>query len=287
MSARILDGEQVASRVRGEVASRVAALRRAGLSAGLATVLVGDDGPSARYVAMKRRLCEEVGIDSFHTQLPGDVAEQEVLRVIESLNERPEVNSILVQLPLPPHIDEERVLLSVDPNKDVDGLHPLNLAKLVMGFDGPLPCTPAGILELLVSYDIPIEGKRVTIIGRGLTIGRPLALLLSSKRPNCNAAVTVIHSKVERFAEACREADIIISAAGSPGLVKAEFVRPGATVVGAGTTFEGRRLISDLDDSAAEVAGWITPRIGGVGPMTLAMLLDNAATAAERDRVER
>ncbi len=189
-----------------------------------------------------------------------------------------------MQLPLPDGINEEQVLLRVNPAKDVDGLHPTNLGRLVMGVPGPLPCTPNGIVELLAAYDVPVEGKHVVIIGRGLTIGRPLALLMSMKRPNCNAAVTVVHTGVEDMAALTRTADVIVSAAGVPGIVTADMVKPGAAVVGAGTSFAGKKLLSDLADDVAEKAAWITPRLGGVGPMTRAMLLRNAVLAAEKMR---
>ncbi len=182
----------------------------------------------------------------------------------------------------PQGLDEERTLLAVDPDKDVDGLHPVNLGRLVMGTPGPLPCTPAGIVELLAANDVPVEGKHVVIIGRGLTIGRPLALLLALKRPGCNAAVTVVHTGVEDLAGLVHQADVVVAAAGRAGLVTADMVKPGAAVVGAGTSWEGKKLLSDVDEGVAEVAGWITPRIGGVGPMTRAMLLRNAVRAAER-----
>jgi methylenetetrahydrofolate dehydrogenase (NADP+)/methenyltetrahydrofolate cyclohydrolase len=188
----------------------------------------------------------------------------------------------LVQVPLPPGLNEERVLLAVEPDKDVDGLQPVNLGRLVMGAPGPLPCTPAGILELLHAYDVPVEGRHVVVIGRGLTIGRPLALLLARKRPGCNAAVTVVHTGVPDMAGYIRQGDIVVAAAGSAGLVTADMVKPGAAVVGAGTSWSGRKLLSDVDPGVAEVAGWITPRLGGVGPMTRAMLLRNALAAAER-----
>ena len=198
------------------------------------------------------------------------------------MNEDPEVDAILVQIPLPDGLDEDEALLSVAPDKDADGLNPINLGRLVIGKPGPLPCTPNGILALLIHYGVPIEGKNVAIVGRGLTIGRPLALLLSLKRSNCNAAVTVLHSAVSDMAAHLREADIIVAAAGSPGLIKKDMVKPGAAVVAAGITRKGKKLLSDVDDDVAEVAGWITPRIGGVGPMTVAMLMENTVQAARR-----
>lgn len=282
MTAVLLDGEALAARVRAEVTDRVARLAAAGVTVGLGTILVGDDGPSARYVAMKHADCAEVGITSVHEHLPADVSQENLEAVVARFNADPGVHAYLVQLPLPAGLDEERVLLAVDPTKDVDGLHPVNLGKLVMGAPGPLPCTPAGIVDLLHAYDVPVEGKHVVVIGRGLTIGRPLALLLAMKRPGCNAAVTVVHTGVEDLAGLVRQGDVVVAAAGRAGLVTPDMVKPGAAVVGAGTSWEGRRLLSDVDESVAEVAGWITPRIGGVGPMTRAMLLRNAVRAAER-----
>ncbi len=282
MTAVLLDGEALAARVRAEETDRVARLASAGVTVGLGTILVGDDGPSARYVAMKHADCAEVGITSVHEHLPADVSQEDLEAVVARFNADPGVHAYLVQLPLPAGLDEERVLLAVDPTKDVDGLHPVNLGKLVMGAPGPLPCTPAGIVDLLHAYDVPVEGKHVVVIGRGLTIGRPLALLLAMKRPGCNAAVTVVHTGVEDLAGLVRQGDVVVAAAGRAGLVTPDMVKPGAAVVGAGTSWEGRRLLSDVDESVAEVAGWITPRIGGVGPMTRAMLLRNAVRAAER-----
>ena len=284
MTARILDGEALAARIRSELTDRVARLRAEGVTPGLGTVLVGDDPASARYVAMKHEDCEQVGLSSVGARLPADASQAQLLDVIARFNADPALHGYLVQLPLPAGLDEEAALLAVDPAKDVDGLHPVNLGRLVMGAPGPLPCTPAGIVELLHANDVPVEGRHVVIVGRGLTIGRPLALLLSLKRPGCNAAVTVVHTGVPDLAEHVRRADIVVAAAGRAGLITADMVKPGAAVVGAGTSWEGRTLLSDVDAAVADVAGWITPRIGGVGPMTRAMLLQNAVAAAERDR---
>ena len=282
MTAQLLDGEKVAGRFKMEVGDRVARLKAMGRTVALGTILVGDDGPSAKYVAMKHADCDEVGIESRHVGLGTDATEEDVLEAVAEMNADPEVASILVQLPLPGGMNEERVLLAVDPAKDVDGLHPVNLGKLVMGAPGPLPCTPAGIVELLHALDVAVEGKHVVVIGRGLTIGRPLALLLAMRRPGCNAAVTVVHTGVDDMAGLVRQADVVVAAAGVAGLVTADMIKPGAAVVGAGTSWEGKRLMSDVDESVAEVASWITPRIGGVGPMTRAMLLRNAVIAAEK-----
>jgi methylenetetrahydrofolate dehydrogenase (NADP+)/methenyltetrahydrofolate cyclohydrolase len=284
MTAELLDGERVAGRIKMELADRAARLAAAGRRVGLGTVLVGDDGPSAKYVAMKLADCDEIGIRSFHEHLPAGASQRDVEELIDRLNADPEVQSILVQLPLPEGINEEQILLRVDPAKDVDGLHPTNLGRLVMGAPGPLPCTPAGIVELLAAHQVPVEGRHVVIIGRGLTIGRPLSLLLAMRRPGCNAAVTVVHTGVDDMASLTRRADVIVAAAGVAGLVRADMVKPGAAVVGAGTSWSGKKLMSDVADDVAEVARWITPRIGGVGPMTRAMLLRNAVLAAEKVR---
>jgi methylenetetrahydrofolate dehydrogenase (NADP+)/methenyltetrahydrofolate cyclohydrolase len=282
VTATLLDGELLAARIRAEVTDRVARLAAAGVTVGLGTILVGDDGPSSRYVAMKHADCAEVGIFSAHQHLPADVTQAELEAVVATFNADPQIHAYLVQLPLPAGLDEERVLMAVDPEKDVDGLHPVNLGRLVMGAAGPLPCTPAGIVELLHANDVPVEGKHVVVIGRGLTIGRPLSLLLAMKRPGCNAAVTVVHTGVDDLAGLVRQGDVVVAAAGRAGLVTKEMIKPGAAVVGAGTSWEGKKLLSDVDESVAEVAGWITPRIGGVGPMTRAMLLRNTVRAAER-----
>jgi methylenetetrahydrofolate dehydrogenase (NADP+)/methenyltetrahydrofolate cyclohydrolase len=283
MPAIWLDGEAVAARVRAEVAERVARLRGEGISVGLGTVLVGNDRPSERYVALKHEDCAKVGMVSVGEHLPETATQVEVEDVIRRFNADPQINAYLVQVPLPDGLDEEHALMAVDPAKDVDGLHPVNLGRLVMGTPGPLPCTPAGIVELLQAYDVPVEGRHVVIIGRGLTIGRPLALLLAMKRPGCNAAVTVVHTGVDDhdLASLVRTADIVVSAAGRAGLVTPDMIKPGAAVVSAGTTWEGKKLLPDVQEEVAEVAGWITPRLGGVGPMTRAMLLRNAVRAAE------
>jgi methylenetetrahydrofolate dehydrogenase (NADP+)/methenyltetrahydrofolate cyclohydrolase len=284
MTAELLDGERLSGRIKMELADRVARLVAAGRSVGLGTVLVGDDGPSAKYVAMKHSDCEEIGITSYAEELGAGATQADVEAVIDRFNADPDVHSILVQLPLPHGINEEEVLARIDPAKDVDGLHPTNLGRLVMGAPGPLPCTPAGIVELLSAHQVPVEGKHVVIIGRGLTIGRPLSLLLALRRPGCNAAVTVVHTGVQDMSALTRSADVLVACAGVAGLVRADMVKPGAAVVGAGTSWSGKRLMSDVADDVAEVARWITPRIGGVGPMTRAMLLRNAVLAAEKVR---
>jgi methylenetetrahydrofolate dehydrogenase (NADP+)/methenyltetrahydrofolate cyclohydrolase len=282
MGAAILDGAATAAAVRAELAERVAALKAQGVEPGLGTILVGDDPASASYVRLKHQDCAEIGIASFGENLPADTTQQQLHDVIARFNDDPRIDAYLVQLPLPKGLDETAALLAVDPSKDVDGLHPVNLGRLVMGAPGPVPCTPAGIVELLVRHGVSIEGKHVVIIGRGLTIGRPLALLLALKRPNANAAVTVVHTGAGELAPYTLQGDIVVAAAGSPGLVRKDMIKPGAAVVGAGVTMDGKRIISDVEEDVAEVAGWITPRVGGVGPMTRAMLLTNAVLAAER-----
>ena len=284
MSAPLLDGERVAARIKMQLADRARRLAAEGRPAGLGTILVGDDGPSARYVVMKHADCAEVGVVSYHEHLAASATQAQVEAVVDAMNADARIHSILVQLPLPEGINESEVLLRVDPAKDVDGLHPTNLGRLVMGAPGPLPCTPAGIVELLSDYHVPVEGRHVVIIGRGLTIGRPLALLLSLKRPGCNAAVSVVHTGVDDLAAITRTGDVVVAAAGRAGLVTPDMVRPGAAVVGAGTSWSGTRLLSDVDEAVADVAGWITPRLGGVGPMTRAMLVRNAVLAAEKVR---
>jgi methylenetetrahydrofolate dehydrogenase (NADP+) / methenyltetrahydrofolate cyclohydrolase len=283
MGAILLDGEPVAARMRAEVTDGVARLRANGITVGLGTILVGDDVPSARYVAMKHEDSSAMGMYSAGEHLPATATQQEVLDVIARYNADPMISAFLVQLPLPPGLDEEQALLAVDPAKDVDGLHPVNLGRLVLGTPGQLPCTPAGIVELLHAYAVPVEGRHAVIIGRGVTIGRPLANLLSLKRPGLNAAVTAVHTGVEPtdLARIVRTADIVVAAAGRPHMLTPDMVKPGAAVVSAGTTFEGKKLIPDAHPDVAEVAGWITPRLGGVGPMTRAMLYRNTLRAAE------
>ena len=277
MTATILDGQALADAVKQQVAQQV---ERLTVTPGLGTILVGDDPASHSYVGAKIRDCEEVGIASIHEHLPADITQQDLETVIERFNEDPEVHAYIVQLPLPNQLDEEAALLAIDPDKDADGLHPVNLGRLVMGAEGPLPCTPRGIQMMLETYEIPVEGQHVCIIGRGLTIGRPMALLMALKTKTANAAVTVVHTGVPDLAAYTRQADIVIAAAGVPNLITPDMIKPGAAVIGGGLTREGKRILSDVDESVAEVAGWVTPRLGGVGPMTRAMLLQNTVDAA-------
>ena len=277
MTATLLDGQALADTVKQEVAAKVKGLD---VIPGLGTILVGDDPASHSYVGAKIRDCEEVGIASIHEHLPSDIQQADLDAVIQRFNSDPKIHAYIVQLPLPPQLNEEAALLAIDPNKDADGLHPVNLGRLVMGVDGPLPCTPRGIQLMLETYEIPVEGKHVCVIGRGLTIGRPMALLMALKRETANAAVTVIHTGVPDLAYYTRQADIVIAAAGVPNLVTSDMIKPGAAVIGGGLTREGKRILSDVDESVGDVAGWVTPRLGGVGPMTRAMLLKNTVDAA-------
>ena len=277
MTATLLDGQALADTVKQQVAAQVKDLS---VTPGLGTILVGDDPASHSYVGAKIRDCEEVGIASIHEHLPADTQQTELESVIKKFNSDPNVHAYIVQLPLPSQLNEEAALLAISPDKDADGLHPVNLGRLVMGVDGPLPCTPRGIQLMLETYEIPVEGKHVCVIGRGLTIGRPMALLMALKRPAANAAVTVIHTGVSDLAQYTQQADIVIAAAGVPNLVTPDMIKPGAAVIGGGLTREGKRILSDVDESVAEVAGWVTPRLGGVGPMTRAMLLKNTVDAA-------
>ena len=282
MTAIKLDGEMLSAEIKEGLRERIAALAEKGVTPGLGTLLVGDDGPSANYVAMKHRDSEELGMGSREVHLPAEATQEEVDAVVDDFNADPAVDAYIMQYPFPDHLDYETALLRVLPEKDADGLHPVNLGRLVQGVDAPLACTPRGIQLMLERYEIPIAGQHVVIIGRGLTIGRPLANLLSLKRPNANAAVTVVHTGAGDISRYTKNADILIAAAGAPRMVKAEMVKPGAAVVAAGVSFADGKLVSDVDDDVAEVAGWLSPRIGGVGPMTRTMLMANTVAAAER-----
>jgi methylenetetrahydrofolate dehydrogenase (NADP+)/methenyltetrahydrofolate cyclohydrolase len=287
MAAELLDGEAYLGKVKRDLSLRVDALREQGVVPGLGTILVGDDPNSASYVRRKHENCAEVRISSFHQHLPATATQAELHAAIQAFNGDPLVDAFLVQLPLPRALAEEQALMAVDPDKDVDGLHPVNLGRLVMGVDAPRPCTPAGILALLAHYGVAVEGRHVVVVGRGLTIGRPLANLLTLKQPGANAAVTVVHTGVRDLAHHTRQADVLVVAAGKAGIVTPDMVKTGAAVVSAGITWEGRRLIPDVEESVGEVAAWITPRLGGVGPTTRAMLLSNTVRAAERRAARR
>ena len=282
MAAIRMDGETLAAKVKADLSARMEKLAESGVTPGLGTVLVGDDGPSQKYVSMKHADCAEIGMHSVDVRLPATATQTDVDAAVDELNAADDVHAFIVQYPFPGDLDYEAAILRVDPAKDADGLHPTNLGHLVMGVDAPLACTPAGILEMLGEYDVPVAGRHVVIVGRGLTIGRPLANLLTLKRPEANAAVTVVHTGVADIGEYVRQADIVVAAAGSPELVTADMVKPGAAVVAAGVSFHDGKLRSDVADDVVEVAGWLSPRVGGVGPMTRAMLLANTVAAAER-----
>ncbi|MGO2660015.1 bifunctional methylenetetrahydrofolate dehydrogenase/methenyltetrahydrofolate cyclohydrolase [Mycetocola reblochoni] len=290
MSAIRLDGLAASGAIKAELRERVAVLRSRGVVPGLGTLLVGDNPASRSYVTGKHRDCAEVGIESIQVELPADAGEADIRAAIAELNANPAVTGYIVQLPLPDGVDENAMLELIDPAKDADGLHPMNLGALVANVSGPmrtpLPCTPAGIVQLLLRNDVAISGSHVTVIGRGLTVGRPLGLLLTRK--GLDATVTLTHSRTPDLAEQVSRADIVVAAVGVPHLVKPEWVKPGAAVLDVGvtrvgTTESGRaKLAGDVDPAVAEVAGWLSPNPGGVGPMTRALLLENVVLAAER-----
>jgi methylenetetrahydrofolate dehydrogenase (NADP+) / methenyltetrahydrofolate cyclohydrolase len=279
MTAQILDGKATAEAIRADLKARLAALRDRGITVGLGTVLVGDDPGSRSYVALKHRDCAEVGIRSIRRDLPADATQEDVERAVAELNADPACTGYIVQLPLPKGLDEQRVLELIDPAKDADGLHPINLGRLVLMQEGPLPCTPKGIVELLRRHDVPLNGAEVTVIGRGITVGRPLGLLLT--RRSENATVTLCHTGTRDFAAHVRNADIVVAAAGVPGLITADMVKPGAAVLDVGVSRVDGKLAGDVTMDVYDVAGWVAPNPGGVGPMTRAMLLTNVVEAAE------
>jgi methylenetetrahydrofolate dehydrogenase (NADP+)/methenyltetrahydrofolate cyclohydrolase len=280
MTARILDGKAVAADIRAELTQRVASLAARGVVPGLGTILVGDDPGSRAYVNGKHRDCAQVGITSIRRDLPADATQAQVEAAVDELNAEPACTGYIVQLPLPDGLDPQRVLERIDPAKDADGLHPVNLGRLVLGEPGPLPCTPRGIVELLRRYEVQIAGADVTVIGRGITVGRSLGLVLT--RRSENATVTLCHTGTKDLAAHTANADIIVVAAGRPGLLTAGMVKPGAAVLDVGITRTDAGLVGDVDPGVAEVAGWLAPMPGGVGPMTRAMLLANVVEAAER-----
>ena len=282
MTAQLLAGAPVADSVLDEVKIRTRALIEKGIKPGLGTILVGEDSASAGYVRKKHETCEAVGLASQHIEIPSDVSPNALLEAVDSFNKDPEVHAYIIQHPVADGFDFNTALSLMNPEKDADGLHPVNLGKLVLQEKGPVPCTPAGIQAILVYYGIETSGKHVVVIGRGPTLGRPMALLMSSKEKGANAAVTVVHSAVPNLSEITSKADIVIAAVGIPSFVTSEMVRPGSVVISGGISWEGKKLLPDVDDSVGEVASWITPRLGGVGPTTVAMLLRNTVEAAER-----
>jgi methylenetetrahydrofolate dehydrogenase (NADP+)/methenyltetrahydrofolate cyclohydrolase len=285
VTATILDGKATAAAIKDELRARIKALSAAGRTPGLGTILVGDDPASHTYVAGKHRDCAEVGITSLRRDLPADASQADVEAAVDELNADPACTGYLVQLPMPRQIDQQAVLERVDPGKDCDGLHPVSLGRLVLGVPGSLPCTPRGIVELLRRYGVPIKGAEVVVVGRGITVGRPLGLLLT--RRSENATVTLCHTGTRDLAAHTRRADIVVAAAGNPGLITADMIKPGAAVLDVGSTRMVRedgkaRMVGDTHPDVAQVAGHLAPMPGGVGPMTRAMLLTNVVEMAER-----
>ena len=279
MTATILDGKATRNAIFDDLTARVAALKARGVVPGLATVLVGDDPGSHAYVRGKHNACAKVGINSIRRDLPADTTQAQLEAVIDELNADPDCTGFIVQLPIPGHLDSGAILERIDPAKDADGLHPVNLGRLVLMQPGALPCTPRGIIDLLRAYEVPIRGAEVTVIGRGITVGRPLGLLLTRRTEN--ATVTLCHTGTRDLAAHTRQADIVVSAAGVPGLVTADMVKPGAAVLDVGVSRVDGKLAGDVDLAVKEVAGWFAPNPGGVGPMTRALLLSNVVEAAE------
>ncbi|MFM1909389.1 MAG: hypothetical protein RLZZ545_87 [Actinomycetota bacterium] len=279
-SAQILDGKSLAASIKGALAQRTSALKSRGITPGLGTVLVGDDPGSHSYVSGKHRDCQEVGINSLRVDLPQNATQADVLSAIKDLNSAKECTGYIVQLPLPHAINTQTILEAIDPAKDADGLHPINLGRLVAGYPGPLPCTPRGIVELINHYKIPLAGAEVVVIGRGLTVGRPLGLLLTRKQEN--ATVTLTHTGTKDLAAHTKRADIVVAAIGQAHFLKAEFIKPGATVIDVGISRTAQGLLGDVDPSVSDVASFVAPMPGGVGPMTRAMLLMNVVDACEQ-----
>ncbi len=281
MSAVILDGKALAATIKEDLAARTNALKSAGKVPGLGTILVGDDPGSHSYVSGKHRDCNEVGITSLRIDLPASASQSDVLAAIKDLNSAPECTGYIVQLPLPQGINSQIVLEAIDPAKDADGLHPMNLGRLVAGYDAPLPCTPRGIVALLNHYKVNLNGAHVVVIGRGLTVGRPLGLLLSRRKEN--ATVTLTHTGTKDLTSHTQRADIVIAAIGQPHFLKASMIQKGAALLDVGISRTSQGLLGDIDPAAHEVAGYIAPMPGGVGPMTRAMLLQNVVESCEKN----
>jgi methylenetetrahydrofolate dehydrogenase (NADP+)/methenyltetrahydrofolate cyclohydrolase len=280
VTAKLMPGAPVSEATFADLEPRIKHLIDQGHTPGLATILVGDDGASAGYIRMKQEKAAEVGMTSPHIHLPADAQQSDLVAAVRAFNDDPTVDAMLVQHPAPPQIDYEAALLEMDPDKDVDGLHPVNLGRLVLNQDGPLPCTPHGMVVLLREYGIPIAGAEAVVIGRGITVGRTMGLLLTRKSEN--ATVTLCHTGTKDLAAHTRQADIVIVAAGVPGLLTADMVKPGAAVLDVGITRTDAGLVGDVAPDVASVAGWVAPNPGGVGPMTRAMLLANVVETAER-----
>jgi methylenetetrahydrofolate dehydrogenase (NADP+)/methenyltetrahydrofolate cyclohydrolase len=279
-SAQLLDGKSLAASIKANLAQRTSALKARGITPGLGTVLVGDDPGSHSYVSGKHRDCQQVGINSIRIDLPATATQADVLAAISDLNAAKECTGYIVQLPLPSAINTQEILEAIDPDKDADGLHPMNLGRLVAGYAAPLPCTPRGIVELINHYKIPLAGAEVVVIGRGLTVGRPLGLLLTRKAEN--ATVTLTHTGTKDLASHTKRADIVIAAIGKAHFLKGDMVKAGSTVLDVGISRTDTGLVGDVDPSVMNVAAFVAPMPGGVGPMTRAMLLTNVVDACER-----
>jgi len=281
MAANYLSGTKVAEATLDAVRKKVAQLKQKGITPGLGTILVGDDPASKGYVRKKHETCELVGMNSFNIHIDKNANQNDLMDAVEQFNQNKEVDAFILQYPIPQQFNFNEAMAAMLPSKDADGLHPVNLGKLVLQESGPLPCTPAGIVEILKHYQIEVSGKHVVIVGRGTTLGRPLSLLLTMKAEGCNAAVTIVHSAVKDIASYTRQADILISAVGVHNVITPDMVKADAVVISGGISWEGNKLLPDVDENVANVASWITPRIGGVGPTTVAMLLKNTVLAAE------
>jgi len=290
MTAQIIDGKQVAADMRAELKEEVAKLKEQGIVPGLGVILVGEDPASKSYVTAKEKTCEELGIYSDDNRLPEDATQEELMALVEKMNKDPKINGILVQLPLPKHLNEAEVLLAIDPDKDVDGFHPMNVGKMMVGEKAFLPCTPHGVIQLLLRSGVTLEGANVVIVGRSNIVGKPLANMLIQKSKTGNATVTVCHTRTKDIADQTRQADIVIAAAGRPNMVTADMVKEGVVVIDVGvnrvedaTKKRGYRLVGDVDfEAVKEKASLITPVPGGVGPMTITMLMYNTVESAKR-----
>ena len=280
-TANFLNGITIAENIFKNLQEEITLLKTKGITPGLGTILVGEDAASAGYVRKKRETCKQLGINSFHADIPASASQKDLLEQIHQFNQNPDIHAFIIQNPLPNGFDFNDALSHMKPEKDADGLHPNNLGKLVLQQAGPRPCTPAGIIEMLNFYNIETKGKHAVIIGRGPTLGRPLSLMLSMKAKGANAAVTVVHSAIPNIQDYTKNADIVISAIGVANFVKPNMVKEGVIAISGGLSWEGKKLIPDIDEAVGEKAAWITPRLGGVGPTTVALLLENTVKAAK------